>query len=161
MRLNELFDRKFPYTWIQKSDDMWLAEFDAGDRKYHITIRTENEFVNDENEPVIFWDLGFVPADNSLAGEHLMPSGGQEFKVFSTVLSAFREFLQNVQPKMFSFSAHVTVPHRARLYRKIFHRFADHITDMGYTETECPRYPDANIDKRLKSDYVSVCLEKK
>lgn len=161
MRIDELFDRKYPYKWIHRSNDQWLAELKTKTREYHISIRKDDMFVNDDNEPVIFWDLGFAPTDNSLAGDDLMSSGGEEFKIFSSVLHAYREFIETVKPEMFSFSAHVKLPKRARLYRRIFNKFADRVKDLGYKEVVCPRYPDPNIDKRLRQDYVSVCLQRK
>lgn len=114
MKLNELFQRTYPYKWVSKDPLNWIAEFKTNDsRTVHLGIRN----IYDE-----LWDVLFT-ADGS-AGE---TGQGDQIKIFATVLEALQEFDAKIQPKEVQFSAGVDGDDnsRARLYRALLKRFGD------------------------------------
>lgn len=158
MKLFEMFDNPFPYKWIQKSREYWRATFDVNNIEYSASFRLVRDFVDSNGNDVRFWTMGFTPTENGLSGVELNNVSGKEIRVFSTVVSAGREFINLVKPKMFSFSAHKFKSNRFSLYLKILNRFKDDLDRLGYKESECPVYKHDYLDL---SNYETFCMKRK
>lgn len=96
IQLAEVFDRPQPYEWVKKSSDLWIAEFEVGDRGYEV------DFVYFKKDNV--WDIDFVLWGDS-GPELKATKTGNSIAVFSTVASMFKDWIKVHDGVNFQFSA--------------------------------------------------------
>lgn len=124
MQLNELFDKPYPYKWVQRDDEMWKAEAKLADGGY-LTVN-----FNPVNYQGTEWEINFQRDD---AEDFKATGTGDEFKVFSTVMSAFNKWyewhVKNGQaPEAIEFDAakdEAVASSRAKLYTRFAKKFAN------------------------------------
>ncbi len=114
MKLFELFQRSYPYSWISQYPSEWIAEFKTEDGRI---VNTGITRISDD-----LWDVLFT-VDGS-AGE---TGKGDQIKIFSTVIEVLKDFDTEKHPKEIQFTAGVDKDDnsRARLYRALLNRFGD------------------------------------
>jgi len=121
MILKELFDKPYPYRWIEKSDEAWKAEAQLDGNDY-LTINFDTTDFN-----LTEWEVNF-----QRGGDYdFKPTGaGDEFLVFATVVAAIKEWFKNQRPKpreiFFSGDKEDTTnaESRIRLYDRFARQFA-------------------------------------
>lgn len=112
MRLFELFDQQYSYTWDEQGDSSWLGHFITKTNK-DVKI-TFYEFKN-------AWKIDFSTDLNTD-----VTGGGDAIKIFSTVLAMTKEFVNVVKPNEMHFIADKSGDNisRGKLYDKLIKRFA-------------------------------------
>lgn len=121
MRLNEVFNKPYPYRWIEKSDEAWKAEaqLQGGD---YLTINFNTTDFN-----LTEWEINFQRGGDY---NYKATGTGDEFRVFATVVAAIKEWFNKQRPKpreiFFSGDKEDTpnAESRIRLYDRFAKQFA-------------------------------------
>lgn len=134
-RLNEVFDQPYPWTWTMsgKNRGLWIAEFND----VEVAINLLNAGL---------WEMSF-----ERNGSQAVTGEGDQFKIFSTVIDIAKDFVRQMQPERFNFSAHKdpdeATSSRPKLYSAMIKRFA---SGLGYDSKE-----------KTSDDFVFYTLTKK
>lgn len=117
MRLFELFDKQYDYTWDEQGTG-WYGEFFT---KTNDTIDVSIEEMTDG------WQIYFT-RDLKLEAT----GAGDAILIFSTVIAMAGEFIQAIKPSIIYFTANKSKDgsSRAKLYDRLVKRFAE---KLGYT----------------------------
>lgn len=157
MRLDELFDRTVPYHWTIKRPDLWQAEFETDGVKYIIAATVDNDYVKERGgEKFSNCDLSFGLESDGFSGTKVVGTNKQEFKIFATVLTAFKEYITTMKPDYISINASKENNNRFRVYSKIAERLAPEIAKLGYKRGDC--LINSYIDTTKYFD--AICLVK-
>lgn len=119
--LNEVFDQPYPWTWTTsgKNRGLWIAEFND----VEVVINLLNAGL---------WEMSF---DRN--GSQAVTGEGDQFKIFSTVIDIAKDFVRQMQPERFNFSAYKdpdeTTSSRPKLYSALIKKFA---SGLGYDSKE-------------------------
>lgn len=119
--LDEAFDKPYKFEWKVKQDRWWTGTTRiSGGRVLSINLRAMGK-----SDKGIMWELIFtVNEDIRTTG------GGDQFRIFATVLDALKEFIEEVEPYQIRFSSNKTnADSRSKLYTRIIQKFG---TVMGY-----------------------------
>lgn len=157
--LTELFDNGIEYKWTSKNKNYWRAEFMVGDVKYNITATLDDTgWVKhkDDAEVLLNCDLSFGIDSDYFSGSKVVNTGKQEFKIFATVITAFKEYLTYNKPDYISINASKENSNRIGLYTKMVKKMAPEIKNLGYQEGECLVYKYVDTTKY----FDSICFEK-
>lgn len=122
MRLFELFDQQYAYTWNTQDQDIWRGYFTTKtDDRVRVNIEEREEFGEED------WHIVF-----SREQEHDVTGGGDAIKIFSTVIAMTEDFIQAMKPPTIKFNADKSEGgmSRSRLYNRLIKRFAG---KNGYT----------------------------
>jgi|TARA_B110000858_G_C17801005_1_gene475282 hypothetical protein len=144
MRLNELteaLDNSYPFQWVERSSDTWVAYADLpGDSRsdedatLRITADQANagpaddaELGNSDARPVV-WELSFMTGYKS--GK---TGAGDQFRIFATVVAALRDWWAQSGSKTHIDEIEFTAdkgkdgPSRAKLYKRFMQQMAKEI----------------------------------
>lgn len=120
MRLFELFD----------------SNYELGPIKTH-GLGSELTFKDSADREIEVSMLQFEPYSSKIYGLAFTRNGsaqvtgdGEEFKIFSTVLSACRRLIEIDRPNVLFFAAELAHGSRANLYRRMINKFAP---ELGFT----------------------------
>jgi hypothetical protein len=121
MIILELFDRKAEIQWGQRTvRGNWRGNFSVGDADYDITFLNVGDYhmVDFSHE-----EEGF---------DRVHGLGRQSIAVFSTVLEAIRQFIDEISPDVLLFSGD---PDKglAQIYATMIKRFEPDLGSMGYS----------------------------
>lgn len=119
MRLYELFDKKYNWSWSKETGDHLKAEFEtsSGDR---VLVTFENI----EG----FWEISFKRGDSvKVTGE------GDPYAIFATVKDILQEFIEKFEPESFSFSAEKSKVPNPRAKEMSQDDMVQHMLDTGET----------------------------
>lgn len=118
MRLFELFDQQYSYTWDYQTKGAW--------RGYFVTKNSDQVNVRIEKWKDA-WKIEF-----SRNQTHNVTGSGDAIKIFSTVIAMAGEFIQAMKPNMLGFTADKSDANmsRTKLYDRLISRFAG---KLGYT----------------------------
>jgi hypothetical protein len=124
MIILELFDKKAEIQWGQRTTrGNWRGYFSVGDAEYEIRF-------NDVG------DYHVVDFSHEEAGyDRVHGLGRQSIAVFSTVLEAVRQFIDEISPDVLLFSGD---PDKglAQIYATMIKRFEPDLGSMGYGVSE-------------------------
>ena len=120
--LIELFDQPYSYTWIKQDENEWRGNFTASDKS------VVKVFFESPKSPYEEWDMAFIRNESTAA-----MGGGDEFKIFSTVLDMLSEFILAIHLKNIVFySTFAATGSRMKLYDKLVEKYAEKL-GHGYT----------------------------
>ena len=130
--LNELFDQQVGLTWNKKSIDTWEANFEIDGKKYKVSM------VRDMISPRFYmpWEVTFcLLKDFPEQGKcsHEITGTGNAPQVFATVLSAIREWMNEVLPVSFMLSA--AEKSRSSLYKRMISKMMPKSYDVDVHHT--------------------------
>ena len=142
MRLLELFDKTVPYEWTSQMG-MPQAVFNIDDREYTVWfVPYEGSFgaysdaeVVHQHDDVWMGAMQMSSEGGEYQDENYLTQTGNEFLVFSTVLTIFGEFLQKHQPEVFAVAS-LMEERRHEVYSKIQGRMVKRIQRLGYEPIE-------------------------
>jgi hypothetical protein len=126
--LNEFLDRKIEINW-EEEDGAQLAKFHTGEHNYQV------EFTQKANK--VDWEVKFalVTFFGTRRAEELKT--GSEFVVFSGVVTAVKEFLEQKKPKVLYFAADDKEQFfKDKFYVTLLKRFEKDLKEVGYAVTE-------------------------
>lgn len=158
--LNEVFDGGFEYRWTVKQSNYWKAEFMVGEEKYIVTATIDDTgWVKnkEDTEYLLNCDLSFGIDRDYFLGTKVVGTGKQEFKIFATVITAFKEYLSYNKPDYVSINASKENENRIGLYKKMVTRMTPEIEKLGYKESQCLVYKHVDTTKY----FDSICFQKK
>jgi hypothetical protein len=120
--VTEAFDQPYPWRWGDRSSmRMWTASF--ADVVVIFSVNGAGE-----------WEVSF-----SRNNKQSVTGGGDQFKIFATVIDIAKDFISLMRPKVIQFSAHKeeteTTSSRTKLYSAMVKRFA---SSLGYESKEKP-----------------------
>lgn len=104
---NELFENPNQIDWIVKTNSFWQGEFFIKDKKYVIKAM---------KSPNMPWEVKFQLMLNNRPTEEKTGTG-DAFLVFSTVISGIKQWLAEVDPKIFMLSSYED--NRTSLYSRM------------------------------------------
>lgn len=104
---NELFENPNNIDWTVKTNSLWRGEFLIGDKEYVIKAM---------KSPGIPWEVKFQLMLGGKPTEKITGTG-DAFLVFSTVINGIKQWLQEVDPKMFMLSSYED--NRTSLYSRM------------------------------------------
>lgn len=122
----EIFDRPLKWEWFTKSKTIWEGGFDVNGKDVDVAmIKTFLHilFPSIKKGKDSAWEIQFT-IDKEI---DLVSSGGNEIKIFSTVMAMVREWIKKQKPEMIFFSA--KEKSRVRLYKTFITKFAPR---LGY-----------------------------
>lgn len=134
MQLNEIFDQKYRWKWVQTPKKGWSFS------KAHIAY-----FASEGNFPVKIyvrivgtdrdeWEITFEVDDATMnmldkkdpERYSMKPTGlGDQYKIFATVIDILKDFIRRVQPKSVEFTA--LEPSRIALYKVFINKVKSEI----------------------------------
>lgn len=130
--LTELFDSSGNAEWSVKSNTEWRADFTVDDIPF--------EFYVELNSRTHLWEIEFA-VDNrhekvkrGTTFGNTGSSGTSSTKVFGIVVNLIREWLNVMEPEVFTFSGDKG-DGRAKLYSAMVKRLAPELQRMGYTNS--------------------------
>lgn len=150
MRLDEVLSRIYPYEWEAKLSDTWIGVFKTESGKaVELGLSESSDGI---------WDISFSTESPNNPRGYKFTTGitgdGEPFGIFSTVIAMITEFVNQVDPEGFYFTA-AKDDHpggsesRVRLYRQMLKRFA-----AKYEITEFDR--NNKIRFSLRKKYARV-----
>jgi hypothetical protein len=91
MKINEVFDKPYKINWTEKdNDDRWTGEAWLADKsKLTISMAAKDSAAS-------VWDIVFFAYDNAGGGGFDATGKGDEFRVFSTVVAAVKEWYAEI-----------------------------------------------------------------
>ena len=92
MKIYELFDAKYNWSWVRRSTDTWVANF---------MTETEDSVMVEFAKNINTWMIEF---DRN--GQLGRTGRGDQFKIFSTVGDILKDFIEQVDPKAFLFTSY-------------------------------------------------------
>jgi len=120
MRINELFDSKYPYQWLHQGTFEWNGSFTLSDSS---VIRLDmSEGTNG------YWDVLFDRTGNGVQASVEDTGQGDSLKVFGTIVAMIKEFDSNKIPTGYKFLGYKSDKPSARdsrvqLYRTLTAKF--------------------------------------
>lgn len=120
--MNEAFDKPYPFKLTYTIDSATTSVKLADKSKLNIVITSKNQ-------PDGRWELYFTRG-----GSLGLSGGGDQQKIFATVLEAIKQFVEKKSPKEIVFTADKDGDSTSRmsLYDRLVSRFAG---SLGYTST--------------------------
>ncbi len=119
--LNEVFNQSYEIKLVRKSDDDVAYVFTTSNGKKGLVMFERKASILKPE----YWQIDF-----SIDAQFKVTGGGEAFTIFSTVMSAIKEFLKIVDAKIIKFSAAKTKnDSRASLYSVLVKKTAK---DNGY-----------------------------
>lgn len=112
MRLFELFDQQYNYTWDEQGDSSWLGHFiTKTNKEVKVTFYESNDA----------WKIDF-----STDMEFNVTGGGDAIQIFSTVIAMADDFINVVKPNKMHFIADKSDDNKSKgkLYDRLVKRFA-------------------------------------
>lgn len=151
MRLDELFDSTYPIDWKHKTADYWEGIFISNKEEYLINIHVDKQnYINATTKNPEQWvDFAFGLYNDGFSGSRLLGNNDNEFKIFSTAINAFIEYIEQEKPQNITIAASKKQHNRSRLYSKIIERFKNKLIAYGYKDSHCPHIKglsNQNID---------------
>jgi len=121
----ESFDQPYPYSWTQQTVGAWRGRFKTTDGYGDINVEASD--VTSKSYTVEF----------SVMDAFDVTGTGDQFKIFATIISMLKDFINAVQPNKLHFSANKGDPDdeaarpgsRAKLYTRMCQKLA---TSAGY-----------------------------
>ena len=115
--ISETFDKPFPYKWTKKTEDYWSAEFHLVTKLGNSKVVLNIMMTDSEN-----WDISFsTEAGPYSYGSFSIINSGRAYEIFATIMEAVKEWIQHMDPYMFTFSA--SEPSRIKLYSRLISKF--------------------------------------
>lgn len=93
---NELFENPNEIDWIVKTNSLWQGEFFIKDKKYVIKAMKSSDMP---------WEVKFQLMLNNRPTEKITGTG-DAFLVFSTVINGMKQWINEVNPKIFMLSSY-------------------------------------------------------
>lgn len=150
-RIDELFQNTIPYNWTVKSDKYWEATFDVEGTRYLITATREDDYINDADEDVPYWELSFGLQSDGFSGTRVIGTNGNELAIFATVLAGFKEILVACKPDIIGISASKENSNRFKLYQHLAKRMSPELSTLGYQSSVCPAHRHVDTSKYFDS----------
>lgn len=151
--LAEAFSEKLPFRWVVRNDDYWRGVFVVDTvGEYDVSI-TQLDFPDCENPAIdVKWfDMSFGLTEDYFLGNKVIGTNGMVFKIFSTVLAAFDEFITTVKPQRIMINASKDNHNRFQLYKRIEHRLEARLIGLGYHQVEVPEHRYAKTHQYFDS----------
>lgn len=104
---NELFENPNNINWTVKTNSLWRGEFLISDKEYVIKAM---------KSPGMPWEVKFQLMLSGKPTERITGTG-DAFSVFSTVINGIKQWLQEVDPKIFMLSSYED--NRTSLYSRM------------------------------------------
>lgn len=133
VQLNELFNDTYPWNWVTKLDDEYVAKFDTQDGQVNVYFTLwPNIGVN----KTTYWGVVFNRSGpGSSQGRHDKTGQGDQFRIFATVMDIIGKFFAIVDPQVpVKFSAEKEAleisdepESREKLYARMIKKFAGRI----------------------------------
>ena len=123
MLLNEVFDKKLPWEWIQQDQGEHIARFDLSDTSgYTVSFERQRGRLGVYNWSVSFerYEIG---SNNRLSSSAKITGTGSQYAVFSTVVDIVKSFMGSEDPNQLMFTADKQEPSRVALYRRMVKMF--------------------------------------
>ncbi len=115
MKLIEIFNTVDKIQWVTKKEDEWVGKFEIDDVEYRVFIEKIVFHYNGTVDKQ--WNIRFE-ANNYVDLNNL----GNEFKVFSIVVDAIKEFLKQEKTNFLNFTAKEYS--RIKLYKRMIKKLA-------------------------------------
>lgn len=104
---NELFENPNNIDWTVKTNSLWRGEFLIGDKEYVIKAM---------KSPGMPWEVKFQLMLDGKPTEKITGTG-DSFLVFSTVISGLKQWISEIDPKIFMLSSYED--NRTSLYSRM------------------------------------------
>ena len=151
VKLVELFDKTVPYEWTTFMGQFPAGEFQIGDKVYTVMfVPYSGSFggagyaqagILDQYNDVWMGAMQMSSEGGEYRDEDMLTKTGNEFKVITTSLAIFQDFLSREQPEVFVVAAMMS-EERDVVYKKIMKHIAKRIARSGYTFVEEETMPD-------------------
>jgi len=145
MKLNEILNRKVDYEVTSKTDVLFRAKAEIGNREIIFEAKYDKQGK--------FWDIGFKERNDD--GITYDTSGsGNEFEVFAMVKDCITEMIAHYKPDTLIFSADMGGDYdtRADVYERLMKKFKV----PGYTVTR----KDKSLGKVHKVQFAEFSITK-
>lgn len=138
--VTESFSEPFSYVWDIKSPTYWYATFQVNNVDFFVSADMQMDFPHpdDHYNDGDWFDLAFGITSNSFAG--VIGTNGKAFRIFATAIAAFGNFIREVKPEFFMFSASKQDKNRFKLYSRLSDRFSPELKSLGYVRIDAPEH---------------------
>ena len=134
-KIEESLDNPLPIKWIKHND--WVGIFKTDKNEYRISIKNYGNNI---------WRYKFYLYENNKLSVNLTEFDYDKFKVLSTVINSFNQFIDEINPDSIIFGAQSDSDSRIKLYS----HFASTIKKKyGYQLLEKPKGNSKDVNPTL------------
>jgi hypothetical protein len=118
MRLFELADRPYEFSFIKRDEYSFTASFFTQSKRRFIVSAYQDDDVaiGLDGVPII---LFYGEGSDDRRSLYDMQGTGDQYKILATVVAVINDWIRHTHPETFAFSASSDEPSRVKLYRRV------------------------------------------